>query len=176
MEHSVELFTIGYQRWPAKTRWARLLSTLKRASIELLIDVRHSPCSSNTDPSHNYGPRDWHVQAEDQGIVAGLRTAGIRYIWLVELGNPQKKDSEMRVLQSHVTDTSMEWPIHRGIWILKRLVLEEKKRTCLMCACKSYETCHRKLIVEVFSRTVCPVQIRHQDLSESLARRRNEGF
>jgi hypothetical protein len=57
MNESPELLTLGYGRWPAKIRGTRLVEALKRAKVELLVDVRHSPCASNLDPAHHYGPR-----------------------------------------------------------------------------------------------------------------------
>jgi len=143
-----ELLTVGYGRWSAKSRWQRLVSALRSASVQLLVDIRLSPCSSNLDPTHHYGPRRWHVQGQGQGIADGLREAGIDYLWLVELGNPQKNDAEMQVLKEHLADTSREWPVHRGLKLLHRLAAEERRRCCLMCACKDYGSCHRRVIAE----------------------------
>ena len=150
MSDSIELLTLGYGRWPAKIRGPRLVQALKRARVELLVDIRHSPCASNLDPAHHYGPREWHVQPAGSGIVTLLQDAGVNYLWLVELGNPQKTDPEMEVLRAHLSDPAGGWPVHRGLEILRRLVLDERKRCCLMCACEKYEGCHRKVVAEAF--------------------------
>jgi hypothetical protein len=61
----IQLFTIGYGRWPGHKRWPNLVATLQAAQIDILCDIRHSPCPSNLDPAHHYGPRPWHLQAGD---------------------------------------------------------------------------------------------------------------
>jgi uncharacterized protein (DUF488 family) len=159
----VELLTIGYGSWAPAERWPRLLESLREARVEVLVDVRHSPCSSQLDPSHRYGPRDWHVQPEGAGIAAGLQAAGIEYRWLVELGNPQKTDPEMRVLREHLRDPSGGWPVQRGLAELRGLVLEARRRCCLLCACGDVERCHRKLVAEAFLEAASPraVALRH---------------
>ena len=150
MNESLELLTVGYGRWPARVRGPRLVEALKRARVELLVDVRHSPCASNLDPAHHYGPRDWHLSPAGSGIVTLLRGAGIEYRWLVELGNPQKRDPGMEVLRAHLSDPDGSWPVRRGLEILRRLVLDERRRCCLLCACDTYEECHRRVVAEAF--------------------------
>ena len=150
MSESIELLTLGYGRWPAKVRGPRLADALKRARVDLLVDIRHSTCASNLDPAHHYGPRDWHVRPGGAGIVTLLRDAGIDYRWLVELGNPQKTDPEMTVLREHLSDPEGGWPVHRGLAELRGLVVDEGRRCCLLCACEKYEGCHRKVVAEAF--------------------------
>lgn len=162
---TLDLFTIGYGRWLAKDRWPKLIASLKAAGIELLCDIRHSPCSSNLDPSHHYGPRAWHLDAGGKGIAAGLAEAGIEYRWLVELGNPQKKDPQMAVLLEHLADPQQRWPVHRGLAILKHLVQEKGRRCCLICACKEYDDCHRKAVAEAFVSFVTDANVKLRDLS-----------
>jgi hypothetical protein len=161
MSESVELLTLGYGRWPAKIRGARLVEALKRARVELLVDIRHSPCASNLDPDHHYGPRDWHVQPAGAGVVTLLGDAGVDYLWLVELGNPQKTDHRMEVLRAHLSDSGGGWPVHRGLEVLRQLVLGDRRRCCLMCACEKYEGCHRKVVAEAFQAraTTPPVKL-----------------
>ncbi len=178
MTTTPEFFTVGYGRWPAPVRWARLVEALKGAAVDLLIDTRHSPCSANLEPAHHYGPRQWHVRAaevypdaadpplraEERGIKAGLRAEGIDYLWLVELGNPQKHDPAMRVFFDHLRDRDGGWPVHRGLNILRRLVREEARRVCLLCACKDFRTCHRCFIAESLIDALGG-QAKHRDLS-----------
>ena len=157
MSHSIDLFTLGYGRWPAKVRGPRLVDALRRARVGVLVDIRHSPCASSLDPAHHYGPRDWHIRPAGAGIVTLLRGAGVGYLWLVELGNPQKTDPEMEVLRAHLSDPGGGWPVHRGLEQLRRLVVDERRRCCLMCACEKYEGCHRRVVAEAFrARTATP--------------------
>jgi hypothetical protein len=107
----MELCTIGYGRWPTKRRLERLVGALTAAGVTTLVDTRHSPCPSNLDPRSNYGPRDWHLLDAGRGLDGHLRTAGIDYLWLVELGNPQKTDPAMAVLRAHLADAEAPWPV-----------------------------------------------------------------
>ena len=165
MTGTTELLTVGYGRWPATCRWDRLVSALEAAHIEVVVDIRISPASSNLDPTHHYGPRQWHVQSEGKGIAPGLQTLGIDYLWLAELGNPQKNDHAIRILQEHIADKSREWPVHRGMRLLRSLAIDQERRCCLMCACKDYQSCHRKVIAEAFADFVYAVQVCVTELS-----------
>lgn len=145
------LFTIGYSRWPTKRRLERLTSALKAAGVTTLVDTRHSPCPSNLDPASNYGPRDWQLLHSGKGLDGHLRQAGIEYIWLVELGNPQKTDPSMAILCEHLAASDKPWPVNRGLELLHQLVKTEGQTCCLLCACKDFDKCHRKVIAEAFS-------------------------
>ncbi len=106
-----ELFSLGYQRWPAPRRWERLTELLESEEEECLVDIRIAPCSSDTSPASNYGPKPWTLQAGSRGIAEGLRRLGIEYHWLPELGNPQKNDKQMRVLRKHLSQPEGNWPV-----------------------------------------------------------------
>jgi uncharacterized protein (DUF488 family) len=146
------LYTTGYGRWPTKQRLERLVRALRAAGVTTLVDIRHSPCPSNLDPASNYGPRDWHLLEAGRGLDGHLRRAGIDYLWLVELGNPQKTDPAMAVLRAHVAAADEAWPVNRGLAQLHQLVLAEGERVALLCACKDYDDCHRKVIAEALSQ------------------------
>lgn len=142
------VFTIGYGKWPAAQRSEKLVAALKAAGVELLMDVRHSPCSSALDPANTYGPKETNLQAGEAGFVPLLARAGIGYLWVVELGNPQKNDPDMRVLKEHLAaPPECGWPVSRGLELVKGLVLGGK-RVALMCACAKFAECHRKPVVE----------------------------
>jgi uncharacterized protein (DUF488 family) len=146
------LFTAGYGRWPTAQRLRSLLGALKAAKVTLLVDIRHSPCPPNTDAQSNYGPRGWHLLDRGKGLDGYLRHAGIEYLWLVELGNPQKTDPKMAILRSHLANPNTPWPVNRGLTLLHE-IMEGKGRTCaLLCACKKYDNCHRKVIAEALSQ------------------------
>src|SRR5678815_3191336 len=110
----IELFTIGFTS-PVAGRWERFIDSLREAEIEVLVDIRHSPCASDPDPDtkSHYGARKWNLQLPPEGIRPGLKAAGISYLWLVELGNPQKRDPEMKILRHHLSQKE-GWPVHRG--------------------------------------------------------------
>jgi hypothetical protein len=98
------------------------------------------------------------------GIGPLLAAAGIDYRWVVELGNPQKTDTDMRVLAEHLADATGDWPVHRGLALVKDLVLGGKV-VCLMCACDRYAGCHRKLVAESLLGCHLPPGTAHRDLS-----------
>lgn len=156
------LFLVGYGRWPAPKRLQALLEALKGAGVELLIDIRIVPCSSDPDPNtkSRYGPKDWNLQVDGAGIKRHLEQAGIDYLWMPELGNPQPKDPEMAVMRSHLASPRANWPVNRGLLKLRELVPE--KRCAILCACKEPEDCHRNLVAEEFrSRYFPDLEIEH---------------
>ena len=142
------LYTIGYGKWSTNMRISSLMQALTSANIDVLVDVRRSPCASNLSPESNYGPRDWHLQDGDQGIQSQLKKADIKYVWLVELGNPQIHDKQFRVLREHIESDDEKWPVNRGLKLLHKMMIDEKGNYCLLCTCKSYEECHRRIIAE----------------------------
>lgn len=147
------LYTVGYGAWPASARAARLVAALLAAGVRTLVDVRHSPCASNLDPNHAYGPREWHMQSGERGIVEFLREHGIAYRWLVELGNPQKKDPEMRVLRWHLQSHDRKWPVNRGLDLLHDMLgRTEEGPYCLLCACAVFDDCHRSVVAHALGR------------------------
>ncbi len=139
------IFTVGYGVWPCSARMAGLLKVLKEAGVELLVDVRHSACASQTSAGSNYGPKAWNLQAEG-GVNAALNDVGIGYLWLPELGNPQKNDQAMTVMRKHLREESEDWPAQRGLALLQPRLQE--RVCCLMCGCNNYDECHRKLVAE----------------------------
>lgn len=159
------LFTIGYGRWPAPQRAAKFLAALRTAGVELLVDIRHSPCSSALDPANTYGPKEMNLQPGGAGIVPLLAGGGIDYLWAVELGNPQKNDPEMRVLKEHLSGPAGRgWPVARGLELVKGLVLGGR-RVALMCACAKYAGCHRRPVAEALL-ALLPDGTLHRDLSD----------
>jgi uncharacterized protein (DUF488 family) len=168
---SLTISTIGYGRWATKSRLPQLLATLREAEINLLIDIRHSPCSSNLNPQSHYGPRDWHLRHGGRGLDGHLQHAGIDYLWLGELGNPQKNDPKMAILRAHLAQPDRPWPVNRGLAMLHRLVGKNGRRCCLLCACKDYNTCHRKLIAEALSQRFFHGKLAIYELSKGNNRR-----
>ncbi len=85
------------------------------------------------------------------GIVAELSAFQIDYVWVPELGNPQKNDKAMTILRTQLADTQGRWPIHRGLDLLQRFV-DAGSVCCLMCGCEQYHQCHRQLVAEAWAK------------------------
>lgn len=144
------IYTIGYLRWPTPVRLEKFLATLvSNNNIKTLIDIRHSPCSSQLSHNSNYGPKAWNLSLSN-GIEQHLRKKGINYIWIPELGNPQKNDKNMEIFRSHINScsTNQNIPAQRGLLLLEQLLTEEKNKSscCLLCACKDFSKCHRTVV------------------------------
>src|SRR5262249_20294734 len=130
------LWTVGYGAWPVATRAGRLVAALGKAGVNLLVDVRHSPCASDPVPGRPYAPRPRNLQADPAGGIVGLLGgAGIAYEWMVELGNPQRQDPAMAVLRAQLDDPAGLWPVHRGLERLAEVVRRPGRTVALLCAC-----------------------------------------
>ncbi len=162
----MRLWTVGSGFWPAPLRAARLVETLRARGITRLVDVRHSPCASNLDPGHRYGPKPWNLQAGPAGIARLLADAEIAYEWLVELGNPQRHDLAMAVLRSHLADLSGGWPVHRGLERLAAIVRRPSEVVAILCACEEARTCHRTLVAHSLAERHFGGQLEIRDVSE----------
>ena len=155
---STTLYTVGYGVWPAKIRMIVMTRALKCAGITHVVDIRHAPCSAGLPPkgSSRYWPQPWHLQPCGEGIKQELNRRGIEYQWMVELGNPQKHDPSMAVMREQIRSSSDAWPIIRGLVMLRELMVvpdaDIDKKVCLLCSCKSFESCHRKLVAETFAK------------------------
>lgn len=144
------LYTMGYGSWKdTKSRMKRMTRALQDAGVTMLVDIRHSPCASDPNPTGNYSAKAWNLQVGG-GITEELRAIGIDYRWLVELGNPQKRDPQMAVLREHLASADTLWPVNRGLLLLRDLVAEPGRRCCLLCACAEYDHCHRRVIAEAY--------------------------
>lgn len=144
------LYTIGYGKWPVKNRLRSMLDVLEFEKVNVVVDIRLSPCSSALSLESNYGPKPWNLQEENSGIAYFLENKDIKYIWLAELGNPQKNDPNQRILKQHIETKDDKWPVNRGLSILHKIVSGEMK-CCILCACNDYNKCHRKTIAEALN-------------------------
>ncbi len=144
----MELWTIGYSYWPTSERPGKMIAALKERGVTLLADVRLSPCSANVIEGHQYGPKAWTLQAGNAGIARLARDAGIAYEWLVELGNPQRQDHEMKVLRHHLAHPEEGWPVHRGLALLADRVRRPDQVVAILCTCAEASTCHRTVVAE----------------------------
>lgn len=152
-----KLYTMGYQKWQPASRATKIKKHLLDAGVSRVIDIRINPCSSDPNPSSNYGPREWHLQIPGSGIVSLLRDPNdnidIDYAWVAELGNPQKRDEKMLVLRAHLQDQDSGWPVHRGLDLLEAFI-QGGDVCCLLCACKEYDKCHREIIADAMAERI----------------------
>ena len=146
-----ELWLVGYGAWPSAKRASGLVGALLGRGVTRLVDVRLSPCGSDPEEGRPYGPKPWNLQAGRAGLAGLLGDAGIGYEWLVELGNPQRRDPEMAILKAHLADPLGGWPVHRGLDRLAPLVDRAGEVVAILCACGDWRTCHQTLVARALS-------------------------
>lgn len=147
----MDLWLVGYGAWPASKRAGRLVEGLKSRGVTRIVDVRLSPCASDPVPGRPYGPKPWNLQVGTAGIAGLLAEAEIGYTWLVELGNPQRQDRAMAVLRSQIADSLSDWPVHRGLERLAKILRQGGDVLALLCACSDGRSCHRTLVAEALN-------------------------
>jgi len=129
------LYTIGHS-----TRTLdELIEALKAHEIRALVDIRSFPMSRRLP----------HFNRES--LEKTLPEAGIRYIWLRELGGRRKKirdDSPNIAIRNdsfrNYADYMLTAEFERGIGEL--LKLADESRTAYMCAERVYFHCHRMMV------------------------------
>ena len=129
------LYTIGHS-----TRTLdELVEALCAHSIATLVDIRSFPMSRRLP----------HFNRES--LEKALPEAGIRYIWMKELGGRRSKirdDSPNVALRSpsfrNYADYMLTEEFQRGV--ARLIQLAEQSRTAYMCAERVYFHCHRMLV------------------------------
>jgi uncharacterized protein (DUF488 family) len=129
------LYTIGHSTRPLD----EFIAVLQAHSIQTLVDIRSFPMSRRLP----------HFNRES--LEKTLPAAGIRYLWLKELGGRRKKirdDSPNIALRNdsfrNYADYMLTEEFERGITELIKLA--EQSRTAYMCAERVYFHCHRMLV------------------------------
>jgi uncharacterized protein (DUF488 family) len=129
------LFTIGH----STRTFAELAEVLGAHSIATLVDIRSFPMSRRLP----------HFNRES--LEKTLPEAGIRYVWMKELGGRRKKirdDSPNIALRSpsfrNYADYMLTPEFQLGISQL--IELAAQSRTAYMCAERVYFHCHRMLV------------------------------
>ena len=129
------LFTIGHSTRTLED----LIETLQAHSIETLVDIRSFPMSRRLP----------HFNRES--LEKSLPAAGIRYVWMKDLGGRRKKlleDSPNVALRNdsfrNYADYMLTAEFERAIAELIRIA--EQSRTAYMCAERVYFRCHRMLV------------------------------
>ncbi len=129
------IYTIGHS-----TRTLQeLIDALQAHSIKTLVDIRSFPMSRRL-PHFNH-----------ESLEKALPAAGIRYVWMKELGGRRKKirnDSPHVAIRNdsfrNYADHMLTVEFRRGIDQL--LKLAEESPTAYMCAERVYFHCHRMMV------------------------------
>jgi uncharacterized protein (DUF488 family) len=131
---SALLFTIGYE----KALPAAVLSEIKRAKVDLLVDTRAVAASRR--PSFS-----------KRQLAASLDEAGIAYIHLQKLGTPAEGraaaksgdlDTLWRIYDKHIKTPEAQAALGELLALIK-----SGKRVALLCYCRNPNACHRSRIV-----------------------------
>jgi uncharacterized protein (DUF488 family) len=130
-----DVLTIGYEGCTI----ADVLTSLRDAKVELLLDVRAVPQSRKPGFSKRQ-------------LAAGLDEVGIRYLHLQGLGTPKPGRDAARaghpermevIFREHMTSDRAQADLAQA----KLLVREQ--RSCLLCFERDPNQCHRRLVAEM---------------------------
>ena len=129
------LCTLGHSTRPLD----EFIAVLQAHSVQTLVDIRSFPMSRRLP----------HFNRE--ALEKALAEAGIRYVWLKELGGRRKKlrdDSPNVALRNesfrNYADYMLTEEFRSGAAELIKLA--EQSRTAYMCAERIYFHCHRMLV------------------------------
>lgn len=141
------LATIGYEG----TNVPRFLDTLRRARVELLVDVRAVASSRRAGFAKT-------------ALAANLENVGIEYLHLRGLGTPADgraaaragEHAEMqRIFREHMrTEAALD-----QLLTLEDLV-RAGRRVCILCFEADPAHCHRTLVAEALQARL-PVEVKH---------------
>jgi uncharacterized protein (DUF488 family) len=133
------LFTIGYEQ----ARPAAVFDELKRAKIDLLVDVRAVAASRRPGFSKRQ-------------LSASLDDTGIGYVHLQKLGTPAEGRAAARsgntaalwrIYDKHIKTEGAQTKLGDLLAMVK-----SGKRLALLCYCRDPKTCHRSRIVAKVKR------------------------
>ncbi|MGH9515855.1 MAG: DUF488 family protein [Terriglobales bacterium] len=116
-----------------------LVSVLRAHSVKTLVDIRAFPMSRRLP----------HFNREN--LEKSLAEAGIRYLWMGELGGRRKKflqDSPNVALRNDSFRNYADYMLSSEFEgaMAELVALAEKSRTAYMCAERVYFKCHRMLV------------------------------
>jgi uncharacterized protein (DUF488 family) len=127
------LYTLGYEGSAIED----FMIALKRAKVELVVDVRALPLSRKPGFSKNV-------------LAKRLESEGIRYAHRVALGTPKpmraryKRDGDFAVLRVAFE----KYLGHQDIALAELADLVKGKRACLVCFEADPALCHRSIVAE----------------------------
>jgi uncharacterized protein (DUF488 family) len=129
------LYTIGH----STRSFEELAEALRAHEIQTLVDIRSFPMSRRLP----------HFNRES--LEKTLPNAGIRYVWMKDLGGRRKKileDSPHVAIRNdsfrNYADYTLTEPFQRAIAELLKLANEG--RTAYMCAERLFFNCHRMIV------------------------------
>lgn len=129
------LYTVGH----STRTFSEFVEVLEAHSIQALVDIRSFPVSRRLP------------HFDRQSLEGTLPDAGIRYVWMKELGGRRGKirdDSPHVAIRSdgfrNYADYMLTQPFHLAI--AEVLQLAKESRTAYMCAEKFYRNCHRMMV------------------------------
>jgi uncharacterized protein (DUF488 family) len=130
-----DLLTIGYEGCTIEG----VLTTLKQARVNLLIDVR--AVASSRKPGFS-----------KRQLAAGLDEAGIGYVHLQRLGTPKPGRDAVRAGHPErmvpIFGAHMETPeAQSALAQAKELTVE--RRCCLLCFERDHRHCHRHIVADM---------------------------
>jgi uncharacterized protein (DUF488 family) len=141
------LFTIGYEQATSDA----VLGELKRAGIELLVDVR--AIASSRRPGFS-----------KRQLAAGLAGHGIQYLHLRGLGTPSegrlaarsgRLDDLFRIYETHLAT-----PQAREELDVLASSIRSAQRVCVLCYERDPAHCHRRRVAEVMHERI-GVPVKH---------------
>jgi uncharacterized protein (DUF488 family) len=129
------LFTIGHSTRTLE----ELIEALQAHSIQTLVDIRSFPMSRRLP----------HFNRES--LEKALPEAGIRYVWMKDLGGRRKKsleESPNSALRNESFRNYADFMLTSEFEhaIAELIKIGEQSRTAYMCAERVYFRCHRMLV------------------------------
>jgi len=132
-----DLLTIGYEGCTID----QVLSALREAGVELLIDVRAVPQSRKPGFSKRQ-------------LAAGLDERGIRYVHLQGLGTPKPGRDAVRAGHPERMETIFRTHMKGDrpqAELAQATALAGSARACLLCFEHDPRMCHRRLVAEMIT-------------------------
>jgi len=141
-----DLCTVGYERRTVD----ELITTLTRAAVEVLVDVRLTPLSRKPGLSKNH-------------IATRLGAAGIDYLHLPQLGNPRdNRDGFRRGDDAAVAKYRDVLRTPDGQAALDQLLrLATRRRVAVMCFEREEAECHRSVVADALVEAGATLRILH---------------
>ena len=134
----MKFYTVGYGNRSPEA----LLDILQGAAVRTVIDIRYKPVGRISSYTK--------TTSAEKGIQGLLLSRGIAYLWIKELGNPYKDESDWRTKYP---------PVLAAAWESARpKILVADGPACIMCGCLRIEMCHRKYVADLL------IQLGHEVL------------
>lgn len=142
---STPVATIGYER----ASLDELIERLKRAGVEVLIDVRAVAASRRAGFSKGV-------------LAASLEAAGVDYVHLRQLGTPKpgrdaaragRIDEMHAIYEAHLAEPTAQLELARAAEIAR------ERKAALLCYEADVRCCHREIVAERLRATLgCEVE------------------